>query len=119
MSEADTEAIRVLEDQIEAACVAADATQLAAICADDFTFTHGNNIVEPKESWLQTFPVPGRFLKREISDLAIEVHAEVAYVIGRADIEASDRTYSLSYLRLYAKRDGRWHCLSQRTVQAL
>ena len=75
MSDSDTETLRALEYAIEAACIAADATRLASICAEDFTFTHGNNIVEPKESWLQTFPVPGRFLKREISDLAIEVHA--------------------------------------------
>jgi ketosteroid isomerase-like protein len=108
-----------LEYAIEAACVAADATKLSSICADDFTFTHGNNIVEPKESWLRTFPVPGRFLEREISDLAVEVHVDVAYVIGRADIVAPDRTYSLRYLRLYAKRDGEWCWLSQRTVQAL
>src|SRR6476619_3202474 len=107
-NESDIEAIRALEYEIEAACVAADATKLDTICAEDFTFTHGNNIVEPKQSWLQTFPVPGRFLSREISDLAIEVHADVAYVIGRADIVAKDRSYALGYLRLYAKRDGAW-----------
>jgi ketosteroid isomerase-like protein len=118
-NEADIEAIRALEYDIEAACVAADATKLAGICADDFTFTHGNNIVEPKASWLTTFPIPGRFQKREISDLAIEVHPDVAYVFGQADIEATDRTYGLKYLRLYAKRDGAWRWLSQRTIQPL
>ena len=118
-NKADIEAIRALEYEIEAACVAADPAKLAGICAPDFVCTHNDGRLEPLESWLQTFPIPGRFQKRDLSELAIEVHPDAAYVVGRCDIEVKDRTYAVRYLRLYAKRDGGWRWLSQRTLQSL
>ncbi len=118
-NEAEIEAVRALEYQIEAACVTPDPAWLDGICADDFTCTHNNGLVEAKESWLQTFPAPGRFRSRQLSELAIEVRPDVAYVVGRVDIEAGERKYAVRYLRVYAKREGRWRWVSQRTLQAL
>ena len=116
-----------LERQIEHAVLTADVAFLDRVCADDFTYTHGDGWttggahrgVETKSDWLDS--LPGRYSLRDIETYDVELHGDVAMTTGQVrartgPADAEPRAFSFWYVRVYGRRDGQWRYLSHRTV---
>ncbi len=121
------EEVLALEKRIEEAVLQADVAFLDTVCADDFTYTHGDGWttggpilgVDRKDEWLAS--LSGRYSSREVDAQQIEVHGDVAITMGRLRARtggpaAGQRSFSFWYVRAYAHRDGAWRYLSHRTV---
>ena len=121
------EEVLALEKRIEEAVLRADVAFLDEVCADDFTYTHGDGWttggavlgVDRKREWLDS--LAGRYSLREVDSQQVEVHGDVAITMGRLRAqsggpEAERRSFSFWYVRVYAQRDGQWRYLSHRTV---
>ncbi len=121
------EEVLALEKRIEEAVLRADVAFLDAVCADDFTYTHGDGWttggpvlgVDRKQEWLAS--LSGRYSSREVDSQQVEVHGDVAITMGRVRASSGGppearRSFSFWYVRVYAQRDGRWRYLSHRTV---
>ena len=130
LPEAEEDAVAdvlALEKRIEEAVLRADVAFLDRVCADDFTYTHGDGWttgdpilgVDTKAAWLAS--LTGRYSLREVDSQQIEVHGDVAITMGRLRARsggpaADQRSFSFWYVRVYAQRDGEWRYLSHRTV---
>ena len=126
--EADVaEDVLALEKRIEEAVLRADVAFLDEVCADDFTYTHGDGWttggpvlgVDRKQEWLDS--LSGRYSMREVDAQQVEVHGDVAITMGRVRARSggrpeAQRSFSFWYVRVYAQRDGQWRYLSHRTV---
>ena len=121
------EEVLALEKRIEEAVLRADVAFLDEVCADDFTYTHGDGWttggavlgVDRKEEWLAS--LSGRYSLREVDSRQVEVHGDVAITMGRVRARSAGppearRSFSFWYVRVYAQRDGAWRYLSHRTV---
>ena len=121
------EEVLALEKRIEDAVLRADVAFLDEVCADDFTYTHGDGWttggavlgVDLKQEWLDS--LAGRYSLREVDSQQVEVHGDVAITMGRLRArsggpEAARRSFSFWYVRVYAREDGAWRYLSHRTV---
>ena len=121
------EQVLALEKRIEEAVLRADVAFLDEVCADDFTYTHGDGWttggpvlgVDRREEWLAS--LSGRYSSREVDSQQVEVHGDVAITMGRVralsgGLPEDRRSFSFWYVRVYAQRDGAWRYLSHRTV---
>ena len=119
--------VLALEKRIEEAVLHADVAFLEEVCADDFTYTHGDGWttgdpilgVDTKDEWLAS--LAGRYSLREVDSQQVEIHGDVAITMGRLRARsggpvAGQRSFSFWYVRVYAQRDGEWKYLSHRTV---
>ena len=119
--------VLALEKRIEEAVLRSDVAFLDRVCADDFTYTHGDGWttgdpilgVDTKAEWLAS--LDGRYSLREVDSQQVEVHGDVAITMGRLRARtggpaADQRSFSFWYVRVYAQRDGEWRYLSHRTV---
>jgi ketosteroid isomerase-like protein len=113
--------LQKLEREVEAAMVAADVARLDGIYAEDFRFTHGGAKVQTRKDWLEALRSgASKYTRRDLSEVDIEVHGDVALATGRVDVQpAAGKAYAVRYVRVYAQRSGRWQLLLQRTVQTL
>ncbi|MEO2194815.1 MAG: nuclear transport factor 2 family protein [bacterium] len=120
--------VLALEKQVERAVLRADIEYLDAVCASDFTYTHGDGWttgspilgVDTKSEWLAS--LPGRYAMREVDSQQVEIHGDVAITMGRVRARTgpattAQRAFSFWYVRVYARRDGQWWYLSHRTVR--
>ena len=120
-------AVLAFENRVEEAVLRADVGFLGRVCADDFTYTHGDGWttggdilgVDTKSAWLAS--LSGRYSVREVDSQQVEVHGDVAITMGRVRARtgpaiAAQRAFSFWYVRVYAHRDGQWRYLSHRTV---
>ncbi len=121
------EEVLALERRIEEAVLRADVAFLDEVCADDFTYTHGDGWttggpvlgVDDKGEWLAS--LAGRYSLREVDSQQVEIHGDVAMTMGRLRARSGgpvseQRSFSFWYVRVYAQRDGEWKYLSHRTV---
>ena len=119
--------VLALERRIEAAVLGADTAFLYGVLASDFTYTHGDGWttggavrgVDRRAEWLAS--LPGRYSRRDVDSQQVELHGDVAITMGRVRARsggpaATQRAFSFWYVRVYARRDGRWQYLSHRTV---
>ena len=121
--------ILALEAKIGAAIVGGDAAYFDSVTANDFTMTHGDawtrggmpTLVDDKASFLKRVASKS-YAAHDYESVSVEIHGDVAITYGRyiGHIPASrpERAwFSVSFLKVYAKRDGRWTYLSHRTVR--
>jgi ketosteroid isomerase-like protein len=130
LSKAETELI-VLDKQIQDALVSGDVKIIGRYVADDLVFTHGflSGGTETKQNFLDSARKTTRFyLYRNVSSQAVEMHGNVAFVLGRLDIrrqpiaknnETEQMCYALNYLHVYERRKGVWQLLSHRSTQMI
>jgi hypothetical protein len=64
-----------------------------------------------------------RFSLRDVSDQSVELHDDVALVLGRIHIKRGDpdpkrADYTISYVRVYQRIGGAWQLLSHRTTRS-
>ena len=125
-SEVERAKLLRLDRRWQQAVAAGDTGFLEKRTADDFRFTHwGKTTADSKADWVRwAQQVPRHFLQRKVSDQSVEIHRDVAQVFGRLDMRTlghrgSDLCYAISYVHLYARRNGQWMFLSHRTTQSL
>lgn len=122
--------LRDLDKKIQEASVSGDAGLLERHLADDFAFTHFGGGRDDKARWVgMARQTPRPYRRRAVSEQQVELHDDVALVLGRLDVETQPRAaagssgqpaqsscYALRYLHAYAKRGDRWLFLSHHTT---
>jgi ketosteroid isomerase-like protein len=118
-SSPDSLHLLTLNQQADTYVVSQNISGLDSIYATDFVFSHGSGRVEGKEGWLKSV-AKGGFVQRQHDSVVVELHGDVAMVRGRLAVhkrkgEGLDR-YLLRYVRVYARRQGRWQMISHFTT---
>ena len=118
-----------LDRRLEEAAVKGDAEFLERRLSGDFSFTHAGGTTETKSDYLSRVRrIPSRyFFARDVSHQVVEIHGDVALVVGRLDIrgfgptadptKAAPNCSAAEYIRLYARHDNQWIFVSHRTTQ--
>jgi uncharacterized protein DUF4440 len=118
-----------LDRRLEEAAVKGDADFLERHLGDDLSVTHDGGAKESKSDWvLRARRIPSRyFFAREVSNQVVEIHGDVALVVGRLDIRGfgprADPTktppdcFAIEYVHLYARRNNQWNLVSNRTTR--
>jgi len=110
-----------LNVQIDKGVVQKNIEFLKKVYGNDFVFTHGTGLVEGKESWLKAIQRPElEYLSRVHDSTQVEMHGQVAIVVGRLVVErvAQDTAkYGLWYVRVFEKRKNQWQMISHRTTK--
>jgi len=112
-----------LENAIAAAVLTADLDFLEAAYADDFRFTHSTSAVDTKVSWIEALRAnPGYYTARRVDRIEVEDHGNVALTTGRLHSKTTSTEprwseYSIWYIRVYRREDGRWRLLSHRSIR--
>jgi ketosteroid isomerase-like protein len=113
--------LRALEQRAETATLHADAAFLQDFYASDFRFSHGTGVVANKTETLKALQ-PNFYISRDLDLTEVEPHGDVALTIGRIHVRTTSqapdvREYTVWYVRVYTRRDGRWQLLSHRTTR--
>jgi ketosteroid isomerase-like protein len=122
-------ALADLDRRLQDAVVTRDVPLLEQHLADDFTFAHSGGNRETKADWLGfATRVPPRYLARTVSEQVVDVHGDVALVLGRLDVRnpappaqpsSAEQCVAVRYVHLYARRAGRWMFLSHQTTEVV
>jgi hypothetical protein len=110
--------------KLEAAMLNKDVAFLEAVLADDVRFTHGvgpngTRNVWNRARWLEQTP-KSVATERNLDSVEVERHGDVIETTGHTQVKtsvAANPEYHVWFVRVYAKKDGRWQLLSNRTVQ--
>ena len=121
-----------LDRRLEEAAVKGDAELLERRLSGDFSFTHAGGTTETKSDYLSRVRrIPSRyFFARDVSHQVVEIHGDVALVVGRLDIRGfgpkadpakaggpPSNCSAIEYIHLYARHDNQWIFVSNRTTQ--
>jgi hypothetical protein len=109
----------LFDQKLEAAVLHRDAAFLQTVLSDDVRFSHGTGAVWDKHQWLEMVPRSSA-IARTLDSVAIEAHGDVIETVGHVQIKTSDpklAEYHIWYVRVYARRNGIWQLLSNRTVR--
>ena len=105
--------------QIEAATLRKDVAFFRTVLADDVRFTHGTGAIWDKEKWLETVS-HSTFIARDLDSVEVEPHGDIIETTGHIHIKSGNPQnpeYQIWYVRVYARRNGAWQLLSNRTVR--
>jgi hypothetical protein len=72
-----------------------------------------------KQQWLEMVPTSSATI-RTLEPVVIEAHGDVVETVGHIQIKTKDPQnpeYHIWYVRVYARRNGIWQLLSNRTVR--
>jgi ketosteroid isomerase-like protein len=122
--------LRDLDKKIQEASVVGDVELLERHLADDFAFTHFGGGRDDKAHWVRLARLaPRPYLRRAVSEQQVELHGDVALVLGRLDVQtrpaqagaatpasARPSCYALRYIHAYARRGEHWLFLSHDTT---
>lgn len=114
----DTQDLSVADRLIEEAVVRGDVQALQQVYTEDFRFTHSTGDVQTKAQWLEAVALR-TFTSRIVSAVQVESHGNAALTTGRLEVKTRDPSsgYTLRYVRLYQRVDGRWRLASHFTTE--
>jgi ketosteroid isomerase-like protein len=110
--------IRDLEGRINAAVVSGDLRVFEELLADDFTHTNQSGVFRTKAQWLANHkPGQSPYVAYDVDELKIRVYGDTAVVTARTTPRGQDSrgkpiTGQYRYLRVWAKRDGKWRAVA-------
>ena len=107
------------DEKVEAASLHNDLAFFQVVLSEDVRFTHGTGLVQDKAKWLADVP-RAKYVVRNLDTDEVELHSDVVETTGHIHVKIEDPKkleYQIWYVRVYAKRDGRWQLLSNRTVR--
>ncbi len=107
------------DTQVEVAMLRKDVGFFQAVLADDVRFTHGTAMVWDKARWLASLP-KSTSTERNLDSVEVEPHGDVIETTGHIQVKtsiAANPEYHIWFVRVYARRNGRWQLLSNRTVR--
>jgi ketosteroid isomerase-like protein len=115
-----TDGIAALDTHIDELASEADLSAMAVLLADDFVYVHSNGNRQNKSEWLESLmPLAGR-RRRVASQVAVELHRDIAIATGDLDVVWNDgHTVRNRYVRVYRYDGESWRAIAQRTVPAL
>jgi ketosteroid isomerase-like protein len=118
-SASDSAALVKVEHAAEAAIVRGDSAALDSLWAADLLFRHAGGELEQRGDWFATLRagVP-RFQLRQPDSLAVVLHGDVAVVTGWLHVRtlAPADEYRIRYVRVYARRSGRWRLVHHHSL---
>lgn len=119
-----TKTIDDLNRSLDRAVVNKDTNTLNKHYGDDFVFTHGTGLVDSKDSWINNIKriaKENRFISREHDSTQVELHGDIAIIVGTLTVERLNQKqvqkYALRYVRVYVLRDEVWELISHRTTK--
>ena len=107
------------DEKLEAAAMHNDLAFFQAVLSADVRFTHGTGLVQDRAKWLESVP-KSKYFARDLDSVEVEPHGDVVETTGHVHVKSANPRnpdYQIWYVRVYAKRDGRWQLLSNRTVR--
>ena len=121
--------ILALDQAIGDAVVRGDVAFVDSVLATDFSMVHGDQwtrggqpmLTDDKKSFLRRVASKS-YLVLDFDSVKAEMHGDVGLTYGRYVANTSNQTnperawFSVWYVRVFVKRDGRWIYLSHRTV---
>jgi ketosteroid isomerase-like protein len=108
-----------LDPQMDTAMARQDLAKLETLLADDFIYTHSNGLSQPKREFIDAIGRRENPPRRDLSEIAGEVHGDVGVTRGNLDVVYGDgRRLVFRYVRVYRLSDGSWHPISHRTLYA-
>jgi ketosteroid isomerase-like protein len=112
--------LRQLDVAIDTAVSERNGGLLGDVLADDFIYTHSNGRSQSKPEFIESIVRREDPPRRLLSDIAVELHGDVAVTRGNLDIEYHDARPNLymRYVRVYRWQADRWRPISHRTVYA-
>lgn len=121
LSQNDSELLITINAQLDESVVKKDIAFLQKHYADDFVFTHGGGLVEDKSRWIKNVSNPdSKFVSRMHDSTSVELHGDVALVVGKMAIVRKDKdkevAYGLKYIRVFRKNKNVWQMISHRTT---
>lgn len=113
--------VRQVEDQRADAYVRGDPAILERVIADDCTYVHANGKVETKAEVIAGFKKKDRdYQSIERDEVLVRVFGGAGVVTGRNTIKAiyQGKEYVVQnrFVRVYAKRDGRWQLVAHQAT---
>ena len=122
-SQTSDTAVLATNFKVDASVVEENILLMKEIYADDFVFTHGGGSrVDSKSSWIKGIENPdGHFISRTQDSTKVEMHGDVAIVIGKLDIVLERKQniskYKIWYVRVFVLKENRWQIISHRTIK--
>lgn len=113
--------LRALDIAVDTAISDEDDETLGRILGDDFVYTHSIERSDGLADFLAWVHKPRESRsRRELSNIKVEVHGDVAVTRGHLDIIYADQSRKyLRYVRVYRRRTAdEWRLISSRTVPA-
>jgi ketosteroid isomerase-like protein len=108
-----------IDQDIEDAVVRGDLRLLASIYADSLRYRHVDGQADTKPQRLADVE-RGGYVTRRIEGPSVEGHGDVALTSGRLLVVrtagGNEDRYAVAFIRVYARRDGRWQLLSHRGI---
>jgi hypothetical protein len=123
MAEADAETINTLlglDPKMDTAMALGDGATLEALLAPDFIYTHASGNSQNKRDFIDAILKRENRPRRDLSEIAAEVHGDVAVTRGNLDVVYYDERQPLyfRYVRVHRRSDAGWQPISHRTVYA-
>jgi ketosteroid isomerase-like protein len=112
--------LRERDQAIDSAMSNRNRDQLESLLAEDFIYTHSNGRAQPKPEFIAAILQRSDPPRRLLSDVQVELHADIAVTHGDLDIHYHDNRPSLfmRYVRVYRHAGNEWRAISHRTVYA-
>ena len=104
---------------MDASISAKDVESLETFLGEDFVYTHSTERSDPREAFLTWVANRTPNSRRDLSDVHVELHGDVAVPRANLDIVYLDESRKyLRFVRVYRNTDGGWKLISSRTVNA-
>ena len=108
-----------LDASIDVLASDGDFDALAARLAGDFRYNHSTGASQAKTEWIAGLKELVGRRRRVVSGLKVDLHDDVAIVMGDLDVIWNDGRIALDrYVRVYRRQNSEWHAIFQRTVPA-
>jgi ketosteroid isomerase-like protein len=123
MPETDAQAVAALialDPRMDTAMAGGDGATLESLLAPDFIYTHSNGNSQAKREFIDAIVRREGRPRRNLSEIAGEVHGDVGVTRGNLDVVYYDErpTLYFRYVRVYRRNTSGWQPISHRTVYA-
>jgi ketosteroid isomerase-like protein len=114
------ETLRNLDVAIDTATADQNAEALTRLLADEYIYTHSNGRSQAKAEFIAGVMARVNPPRRNLSDVQVEIHADIAVTRGNLDIVYNDERTNLfmRYVRVHRRFAEGWLPISHRTVYA-
>ena len=119
-TDAAVDTLIALDPKMDTAMAEGDGATLESLLAPDFIYTHSNGNSQAKAEFIDAIVRRENRPRRDLSEIAAEVHGDVGVTRGNLDVVYADGrpTLLFRYVRVYRLMPAGWQPISHRTVYA-
>jgi hypothetical protein len=119
-SDNDTETLIALDPVMDTAMAQGDSATLESLLAPDFIYTHASGNSQPKREFIDAIVKRENRPRRDLSEIAAEVHGDAGVTCGNLDVVYYDErpTLYFRYVRVHRRYPSGWQPISHRTFFA-